>query len=310
MTGAAKYGADFNPAILLYGKVLRSPHAQRRHPLHRHLCGGGAAGSGRPWSPTATSTSSPANRTPRSTWEKASPASSSSATTFWPATRLSTRATPWRQSAAESLNIAEEAITLIKVDYEPMPAILTAPEGTSDDASLLHGGLKTQEMGVDHDDASNVAKRFRHSLGDVQKGFAEADIVIEREFNTKTVHQGYIEPHATVAFWNQDGRLTIWLSTQAPFEVRSTVAQILDLPVSQIRVVPLEIGGGFGGKIPVYLEPVAALLSRKTGTAVKLVMSRQEVFEGTGPTAGLVHEVEDGRNERRAHRCQRGLSRL
>ena len=293
VTGAAKYGADFNPAIVLYGKVLRSPHA---HAAIRSI--DTSAAEALP-GVKAVVTNRDFHTKPDESDSKVDLGESVASLKFMRDNVLASDKALYKGHAvagvaAESPNIAEEALSLIKVDYEPMPAVLTAPAGAEGDASLLHRGLKTQEMGVAHDDASNVAKKFRHSLGDVAKGFAEADIVIEREFNTQTVHQGYIEPHATVAFWNRDGRLTIWLSTQAPFEVRSTIAQMLEIPVSQIRVVPLEIGGGFGGKIPVYLEPVAALLSRKAGTPVKLVMSRQEVFEGTGPTPGSYMKLKMG----------------
>ena len=109
-----------------------------------------------------------------------------------------------------------------------------------------------------------------------------------------TVHQGYIEPHNATALWNANGKLTIWCSTQGSFAVRSAVAEVLRIPESNIKVVPMEIGGGFGGKIPVYLEPLAALLSRKTGRPVKLVMSRAEVFESTGPTSGSYVKLKMG----------------
>jgi CO/xanthine dehydrogenase Mo-binding subunit len=99
-------------------------------------------------------------------------------------------------------------------------------------------------------------------------------------------HQGYIEPHASTAFWNNDGNVTIWTTTQAPFPVRQQVCDIVGLQPAKVKIVPTEIGGGFGGKTLVYLEPVAALLSRKTGKPVKLQMDRTEVFEGTGPTSG------------------------
>src|SRR4029079_2713468 len=141
---------------------------------------------------------------------------------------------------------------------------------------------------------SNVADHFRFAMGDIEKGFAEADEIVERVFDTATVHQGYIEPHNATALWNNDGRVHIWCSTQGSFVVRDSTACVLDLPVSQVRVTPTEIGGGFGGKIPVYLEPVAALLSRKTGRPVKVVMSRKDVFEGTGPTPGSFIRVKIG----------------
>src|SRR5579883_1320483 len=188
--------------------------------------------------------------------------------------------------AATSAHVAEDALDLIEVDYEVLPCVLTAPEAMREDAPILHEDLVTKEFGEKTGRVSNVAEHFRYSMGDLEKGFAEADVIVEREFHTATVHQGYIEPQNATALWNNDGRVLIWCSTQGAFTVRDTVACMLDLPVSQVRVTPMEIGGGFGGKIPVYLEPVAALLSRKSGRPVKLVMSRREVFEGTGPTPG------------------------
>jgi CO/xanthine dehydrogenase Mo-binding subunit len=150
------------------------------------------------------------------------------------------------------------------------------------------------EFGEQTDTASNVADHLRHVKGESEKGFSQAEVVVEREFHTASVHQGYIEPHNATALWNNDGRILIWCSTQGSFVVRDTTACVLDVPVSQVRVTPMEIGGGFGGKIPVYLEPLAALLSKKTGRPVKLVMSRQEVFEGTGPTPGSHMKVKIG----------------
>ncbi|MGB2695288.1 MAG: molybdopterin cofactor-binding domain-containing protein, partial [Dehalococcoidia bacterium] len=120
----------------------------------------------------------------------------------------------------------------------------------------------------------------------IEKGFAECDEVVEGEFRTKMVHQGYIEPQASTAMWNPDGQLTIWTATQGSFPVRKDTSDILAHPISKVKVVPTEIGGGFGGKIAVYLEPVAALLSKKSGRPVAVHMDRTDVFEGTGPTGG------------------------
>ena len=119
-------------------------------------------------------------------------------------------------------------------------------------------------------------------------------MVIEREFTTQTVHQGYIETHNATAHWNEEGQLTIWTSTQGAFSVRDQMAEILQMPVSKVKIVPLEIGGGFGGKISVYLDPVAALLSKRTGHPVKMTMTRDEVFEATGPTPGSYLKVKMG----------------
>jgi xanthine dehydrogenase molybdenum-binding subunit len=188
--------------------------------------------------------------------------------------------------AAINQQTAEEALSLIEVEYEVLPAVVNVLDAMKDDAPLLHDTLTTDEMGEQTDKKSNIAAHLQHKLGDPEKGFKEADIVIEHEFHTATVHQGYIEPHNGTAIWNPDGQLTIWTSTQGAFVVQKQVAAVLDHPISKVKVVPTEIGGGFGGKIPIYLEPVAALLSRKTGHPVKLLMTRAGVFEGTGPTPG------------------------
>ena len=159
---------------------------------------------------------------------------------------------------------------------------------------LLHETLTTESLGEDTGTASNVATHFQHKLGDTESGFAQADVVIEKEFFTDTVHQGYIEPQNATALWNPDGRLTVWCSTQGSFTVREQLAGLLQLSPVNIRVIPTEIGGGFGGKIRVYLEPVAAILSRKSGHPVKMVMDRDEVLKATGPTPGSYIRVKMG----------------
>ncbi len=196
--------------------------------------------------------------------------------------------------AATDQYIAEEALKLIEVEYEVLPAVLNVLDAMRDDAPLLHEDFTMKEFGKDTGKRSNIASRDQFIKGDVKAGFAQADVVIEREFDTATVHQGYIEPHAVTAFWNADGRLTVWASTQGAFLARDTIAQVLDIPVSEITYIPTEIGGGFGGKINLYAEPLCALLSRKTGKPVKSVMTRAEVLEGTGPTPGTHMRVKIG----------------
>ncbi|MCY3598063.1 MAG: molybdopterin-dependent oxidoreductase, partial [Rhodospirillales bacterium] len=132
----------------------------------------------------------------------------------------------------------------------------------------------------------NIAKVVEFKLGDVAAGFAEADIVIEREFSTQPVHQGYIEPHSCIANYSEDGQAELWCTTQGHFVVRGHCAKLLGMDVSKLRVTASEIGGGFGGKTVVYLEPVALMLSRKSGQPVKMTMSREEVFRASGPAAG------------------------
>ncbi len=141
---------------------------------------------------------------------------------------------------------------------------------------------------------TNVAARVAFGKGDIEKGFAQADVVVERTYRTQTVHQGYIEPHAVVARTNTDGQSVVWCCTQGAFMVRSYCAAVLGLELSKLKVIPSEIGGGFGGKTTVYTEPIAVLLSRKTGRPVKIVMSREEVFRATGPAGGSKIEIKLG----------------
>ncbi len=290
VTGRAQYGADFQMAGLLFGYVLRSPHAHAR--IQRINTSQAEKFPG----VKAVVTAADFPPTPErlvDLGEGDTPLS------YARGNVLAGRKALYKGHAvaavaATSVHIAEEAAGLIEVDYEVLPAVLTAPEGMQGGASILHEDLKTKEFGEQTGRVSNVAEHFRHTMGDVAAGFAEADVVIEREFNTATVHQGYIEPHNATALWNSDGRILVWCSTQGAFVVRDVTACLLDVPVSHLKVTPMEIGGGFGGKIPVYIEPVAALLSKKTGKPVKIVMSRKDVFEGTGPTPGSQIQVKIG----------------
>ena len=290
VTGRALYGADFDAAGLLHGKILRSPHAHARIKSIDTSRAEAAPGvlavvTGRDL-PTAEDKVIDMGEGPANLKHLRDNVLATDKALY--------QGHAIAAVAASSPHDAEEALALIDVEYEVLPAVLTAPDGMRDDAPLLHDSLLTQELGEATDKHSNVAEHFQHSKGDIEAGFAQADVVVEREFNTETVHQGYIEPHVATALWNNDGRLHIWCSTQGAFTARDAVAQILDVPVSQIRVTPMEIGGGFGGKISTYLEPVAAILSKKTGNPVKLVMTRKEVFESSGPTPGSYVRVKMG----------------
>ena len=196
--------------------------------------------------------------------------------------------------AATSAHDAEQALALIEVEYEILKAATEVREAMAEDAELLHDDQTTEELGEKTDNHSNIATHFRYDQGDLEQGFAAADIIVEKEYSTATVHQGYIEPQNGAAFWNMNGELTIWVSTQGAFTTRDALAGVLDLPVSKIKVIPMEIGGGFGGKIPIYLEPLTALLSRKAGAPVKSAMTRAEVFEATGPTSGSYMHIKMG----------------
>ncbi|QDT50988.1 4-hydroxybenzoyl-CoA reductase subunit alpha [Symmachiella dynata] len=196
--------------------------------------------------------------------------------------------------AADDIHIAQEAVGLIEVKYELLPPVMNVLDAMKADAPLLHDDIKTNDLGETADQLSNIATHICFEKGDLEAGFAAADVIVEREFHTATVHQGYIEPHNATALWNADGHITIWMSTQGTFTARQQTAELLDVPVSRVKVVPMEIGGGFGGKISVYLPPVAAILSKKTGRPVQMLMSRTDVFEATGPTSGSTIRVKMG----------------
>jgi CO/xanthine dehydrogenase Mo-binding subunit len=290
VTGRALYGADYTAAGLLHGFILRSPHAHAR--ILRIDSSKAAAFPGVRAVVTAADLPESADRIV-DLGEGATPLRYLRGNVM-AAGKALYKGHAIAAVAAASAHDAEEAASLIEVDYEVLPCVLTAPDAMREGAPILHEDLKTKELGEPTDKVSNVADHFRFTLGDIEKGFAEADVIVEREYHTATVHQGYIEPHNATALWNNDGRVHVWCSTQGAFVVRDTTACILDMPVSRVKVTPMEIGGGFGGKIPVYLEPVAALLSKKTGQPVKIVMSRKDVFEGTGPTPGSYLKVKIG----------------
>jgi CO/xanthine dehydrogenase Mo-binding subunit len=289
-TGRAQFGADFQITGLLHGFVVRSPHAHAR--IRRIDTSKADALPGVRAVVTAADLPQGPDRLV-DLGDGPVPLSYVRGNILASGKVLYTGHAVAAVAAVNS-HVAEEAAALIDVDYEVLPCVLTAPHAMQEGAPVLHDDLKTKEFGEQTDRVSNVAEHFRNLLGEIDKGFAQADVVVEREFHTATVHQGYIEPQNAAALWNNDGRVHIWTSTQGGFQVRDAVACILDIPVSGLKVTPMEIGGGFGGKIAVYLEPVAALLSKKTGRPVKIVMSRKDVFEGTGPTPGSYIKVKIG----------------
>ena len=290
VTGRALYGADFDTAGMLHGHVLRSPHAHARiksidTSAAEAMPGVLAVVTNADFTGDDDAIVDFGEGATSLKWLRDNVLASDKA--LYKGHAIA-------GVAAVNPHVAEEAVGAIEVDYEVLPPAITVEDAMKDDAPILHDDLKTEELGEQTDKVSNIAQHFQHKKGDTAKGFAEADSIVEREYRAKTVHQGYIEPHNAVALWNNDGRLHVWCSTQGAFTVRDAMAQMMEMPVSQIRVTPMEIGGGFGGKIPVYLEPVAALLSKKTGQAVKILMSRADVFEASGPTCGSWSRVKIG----------------
>src|SRR6267154_4452951 len=196
--------------------------------------------------------------------------------------------------AATSPAIAEQALDLIEVAYEVLPHVMDVEAAMAPDAPLVHDNIFTAGVEPKPDKPSNIAKMVRFAKGDVEAGFKQADLIIERRYTTKPVLQAYIEPHACLVSVGADGQTTIWSSSQGQFMVRSYTARICGGEIANIRAIPAEIGGGFGGKTIIYLEPVAYMLSKKSGRPVKIVMSREEVFRGSGPTSAAVVEVKLG----------------
>ena len=196
--------------------------------------------------------------------------------------------------AAISPIVAAEALDLIEVEYEVLPHVIDVEAAMQPDAPLLHDDLYTQGIEAKPERPSNIAKRVAFSKGNAEAGFRQADVIVTRRYTTQPVHQGYIEPHACVVSVAADGQVQIWASSQGQFMIRAYCAKLLGIDIASIRVMPAEIGGGFGGKTLIYLEPAALALSRKTGRPVKIVMTREEVFRATGPTSGGVIEVKLG----------------
>ena len=291
VTGAAQYGADITLPGMLYGRVLRSPHAHARVLSIDTSKASALAG--------VKSVITNADF-PRAS-EEVIDTGEGSAQLNWlldnviASDKVLYKGHAVAAVAATDHHIAEDALELITVEYEVLPPVLDVRDAMLDTAPKLHAGMKTGEMdGSTSDNDSNTASHLRFAKGDMDAGFAEADVVIEREYETSMAHQGYIEPQNGTAYWRADGTLDIWTSTQGSFVVRDSVAPLVQLSPSQVKVTPMEIGGGFGGKIPVYLEPLAAILSRDTGRPVQLTMNREEVLLATGPTSGTYMRVKIG----------------
>jgi xanthine dehydrogenase molybdenum-binding subunit len=294
VTGRAKYGADIHLTGMLYGAMLRSPHAHAK--IVKIDTSKAAALPG--VRAVVTSADLPSQGDREVELGEGGVNMKHLSANVLAHDKVLYQGHAIAAVAADSVHVAEEAVKLIDVQYEPLPPVMDVVQAMSDDAPILNDDVRTHAMGSapPGDDAkhTNIAKYFLFEKGDLAKGFQEAEVVVEGEYRTATVHQGYIEPHNATALWNADGKITVWMSTQGGFTARQQTAELLRVPVSSVKVIPMEIGGGFGGKISVYLPPVAAMLSKKAGRPVKLIMSRTDVFEATGPTPGSFMKVKLG----------------
>jgi CO/xanthine dehydrogenase Mo-binding subunit len=290
VTGRARFGADLSLPGMLYGKVLRSPHAHAR--IRRIDTSPALALEG--VHAVITAADLPEISAGHGTAGETAVNYRDLSRNVLARDKVLYHGHPIAAVAATSARIAEEALRRIEIDYEVLPPVLDVETAMAPNAPLLHEDLFTAGVDPRPEKPSNVAARLVVTRGDVEAGFAEADEIVERELRTATVHQGYIEPHAVVASTGEDGRSEVWCCTQGHFMVRALCAKVLDLPVSQIKVTASEIGGGFGGKTTVYLEPLAIVLSRRAGRPVKMVMSREEVFRASGPGPGTLIRIRVG----------------
>ncbi|MBI4289499.1 MAG: molybdopterin-dependent oxidoreductase [Chloroflexi bacterium] len=299
VTGQAAFGADMRLPGMLYAKVLRSPHAHariKRLDLTKALALEGVKGA-------VTGADIPPLRP-----EVVAAAGNMYVNTVdhWKSLLARDRVLHIGQGvavvAATGPHIAEEALKLIEVEYEPLPVAGDVLEAMKPDSPLVHPDLLTSGTAENSDRPSNVASVLEMGHGDVEAGFRESDVIIEETYRTQMVHQGYLEPQAAVASADaaacpepgEWGRVTVWTSTQGHFDARQSLCDLLSIPLSNVKVVPTEIGGGFGGKMTVWIEPLCVLLSQRTGRPVKIVLTREEVFQATGPGSPAVITIKAG----------------
>ncbi len=290
VTGRARFGADFNLPGQLIGKVLRSPHPHARiisiDTSKAEALPGVKAVITRDDFPDQPSEFIPAGEMMMNYKDVVRNVMAREKALY--------EGHAVAAVAATSALIARRALKLIDVKYQVLPHVIDVVEAMKPGAPLLHDDLFTAGVEPKPDKPSNIAKRIEISLGDIEAGFKQADVIVEREFKTAPVHQGYIEPHAALASVSEDGSAELWCCTQGHFIVRAHCARLLGMDIAKLRVTASEIGGGFGGKTVVYLEPLALALSKKAKRPVKMAMSREEVFKASGPTSGATVKVKMG----------------
>jgi CO/xanthine dehydrogenase Mo-binding subunit len=280
--GRAKFGADaFLPGMLV-GKILRSPHA------HANIKSIDTSKAEALPGVKAVITSSDFPE------KKAGTPPGDMTRNVMAREKALYDGHPVAAVAATSEKIAKQALKLIEVDYEILPHVIDPVEAMKPDAPILHDYLRTKGMEGAEDKQTNVTERMVTQLGDIDAGFEEADVIVERSFDSKPMHQGYIEPQGCIADYSEDGQIEVWCCTQAPFVYRDRLSAILDIDCNKINVQQSELGGGFGGKTGFYGEPLAIMLSKKASRAVKIVLSRIEVFRGTGPVSGTSYSIKMG----------------
>jgi CO/xanthine dehydrogenase Mo-binding subunit len=201
--------------------------------------------------------------------------------------------------AAESQVIARQALKKIKVVYEPLPVVIDPEESMKPSAPTLHEGVPLPENLPKDAQVKNVFSYLGVHVGDPDKAMAEADLVVEENYETKMIHPQYLEPRIAAARQEEDGRLTVWVNAQAPFPIRSEVAKTLKLPLNKVRVLVTDIGGGFGGKgsgitSGAAIEPICGLLAIKAKRPVMIVLDKAEETISTTVRSGAKMWIQTG----------------
>jgi len=280
VTGSAVYAADFALPGMLYGKVFRSaePHAR----LVRLDTTRAASIPG----VRAVVTAADAADVRYGAAVKDEPVFASDVVRYV--------GQPVAAVAAVTLEAAEAALAAIEAQYEPLPPVLDLAAALAPGAPLVHEGWRDYTAIPILQRDGNVCNRARIVVGDVERGWVEADHVFEHRFTTAMVHQGYTEPRAAVAAWDSSGQVTVWSNTQLPFDVQATLADILATVPSKVRIIVPGVGGGFGGKLRIGVEHFAALLARKSGRPVKVMTTSEEELVAAYPRQGTVIELKTG----------------
>jgi CO/xanthine dehydrogenase Mo-binding subunit len=281
VTGRAKFGADLYLPGMLVGKILRSPHPHARIKSIDISAAEKLPGV----KAVVTRADFPEIKagTPDGDMTRNAMAREKALYDGHPVAAV----------AATSESIAKAALKLIKVDYEILPHVIDPVEAMKPTAPILHEHVRTKGI-KGADQPTNVIERLDLAIGDADAGFKEADVIVEHEYDTKPMHQGYIEPQGCVATCTEDGQIELWCCTQAPWVFRDRLSNILKIESAKIRVQQSEMGGGFGGKTGFYGEPVAIQLARKAKRPVKIALTRNEVFRATGPVSGTKSRIKMG----------------
>ncbi|NDB19829.1 MAG: xanthine dehydrogenase family protein molybdopterin-binding subunit [Proteobacteria bacterium] len=289
VTGKALYGADTSRPGMLWGKMLPSPHAHAMITsidvsAARALPGVFAVITGADL-PTIVARISDTDAAP----EEFDTPSRGKQILAWK--KVVFFGQPVAAVAAVTQAIAEEALTLIKVEYSPLPVVIDPEAAMRPDAPLVQNAVYTETFSGKATTPSNIAKLTELSRGNVDEAISNSDVTVSGTFRTAMVHQGYIEPQACLAEYSADGRFTIWTSTQGQFGVRGGLSGFLKIPPRRIRVTASEIGGGFGAKGAMTLEPICTLLAYSAGRPVKMQLTRSEVLRATRPAPDAVMHV-------------------